>query len=144
MEWERGLDKSGFLVLVKNHSEPSPVSVSTSHAWSSFPGPHPVLEYDILPYDKDGIPSYFSRGVEKLNLRVLDIVLCSVVIFDRLAFYVAEDNSCPLPQDLGMAPWEDSTNDISHYLGMLDPWYERNVLGLMHLPPEVLCQVSGL
>ncbi|GAB1296261.1 Phosphoinositide 3-kinase regulatory subunit 5 [Apodemus speciosus] len=42
--------------------------------------------------------------------------------------------------DLGMAPWEDSTNDISHYLGMLDPWYERNVLGLMHLPPEVLCQ----
>lgn len=25
---------------------------------------------------------------------------------------------------------------------MLDPWYERNVLGLMHLPPEVLCQVS--
>jgi hypothetical protein len=43
-----------------------------------------------------------------------------------------------------MAPWEDSTNDISHYLGMLDPWYERNVLGLMHLPPEVLCQVNGL
>ncbi|XP_021550428.1 phosphoinositide 3-kinase regulatory subunit 5 isoform X5 [Neomonachus schauinslandi] len=34
----------------------------------------------------------------------------------------------------------ESTNDISHYLGMLDPWYERNVLGLMHLPPEVLCQ----
>lgn len=43
----------------------------------------------------------------------------------------------PLPQEL------ESTNDISHYLGMLDPWYERNVLGLMHLPPEVLCQVSG-
>lgn len=42
-----------------------------------------------------------------------------------------------------MAQWEESTNDISHYLGMLDPWYERNVLGLMHLPPEVLCQVSG-
>lgn len=41
-----------------------------------------------------------------------------------------------------MAPCEDSTNDISHYLGMLDPWYERNVLGLMHLPPEVLCQVG--
>ncbi|XP_045745827.2 phosphoinositide 3-kinase regulatory subunit 5 isoform X3 [Mirounga angustirostris] len=36
----------------------------------------------------------------------------------------------------------ESTNDISHYLGMLDPWYERNVLGLMHLPPEVLCQQS--
>ncbi|XP_075415251.1 phosphoinositide 3-kinase regulatory subunit 5 isoform X2 [Tenrec ecaudatus] len=41
---------------------------------------------------------------------------------------------------LGAVPWEESTNDISHYLGMLDPWYERNVLGLMHLPTEVLCQ----
>ncbi|KAM5273931.1 phosphoinositide 3-kinase regulatory subunit 5 isoform 2-T2 [Ctenodactylus gundi] len=46
----------------------------------------------------------------------------------------------PGPVEPGVAPWEDSTNDISHYLGMLDPWYERNVLGLMHLPPEVLCQ----
>ncbi|XP_006863480.1 PREDICTED: phosphoinositide 3-kinase regulatory subunit 5 isoform X2 [Chrysochloris asiatica] len=48
----------------------------------------------------------------------------------------------PSPTQLGSVPWEDSTNDISHYLGMLDPWYERNVLGLMHLPPEVLCQQS--
>ncbi|XP_058415712.1 phosphoinositide 3-kinase regulatory subunit 5 isoform X2 [Diceros bicornis minor] len=46
----------------------------------------------------------------------------------------------PSPAEQGTAPWEESTNDISHYLGMLDPWYERNVLGLMHLPPEVLCQ----
>ncbi|XP_062967524.1 phosphoinositide 3-kinase regulatory subunit 5 isoform X2 [Cynocephalus volans] len=46
----------------------------------------------------------------------------------------------PSPAELRTAPWEESTNDISHYLGMLDPWYERNVLGLMHLPPEVLCQ----
>ncbi|CAI9163045.1 unnamed protein product [Rangifer tarandus platyrhynchus] len=48
----------------------------------------------------------------------------------------------PSPAELGAAPWGESTNDISHYLGMLDPWYERNVLGLMHLPPEVLCQQS--
>ncbi|OWK14538.1 hypothetical protein Celaphus_00001019, partial [Cervus elaphus hippelaphus] len=48
----------------------------------------------------------------------------------------------PGPAELGAAPWGESTNDISHYLGMLDPWYERNVLGLMHLPPEVLCQQS--
>ncbi|XP_004684655.1 PREDICTED: phosphoinositide 3-kinase regulatory subunit 5 [Condylura cristata] len=46
----------------------------------------------------------------------------------------------PSPAELGTAPWAESTNDISYYLGMLDPWYERNVLGLMHLPPEVLCQ----
>uniref|UniRef100_A0A8C5ICA4 Phosphoinositide 3-kinase regulatory subunit 5 n=1 Tax=Junco hyemalis TaxID=40217 RepID=A0A8C5ICA4_JUNHY len=35
-----------------------------------------------------------------------------------------------------------STNDISHYLGLLDPWYERNVLGLMSLPMGVLCQCA--
>lgn len=38
---------------------------------------------------------------------------------------------------------ESSTNDISHYIGMLDPWYERNVLGLMNLPMDVLCQVRA-
>lgn len=40
-----------------------------------------------------------------------------------------------------MAGMEGSTNDISHYIGLLDPWYERNVLGLMKLPMDVLCQV---
>ncbi|XP_049622313.1 phosphoinositide 3-kinase regulatory subunit 5 [Suncus etruscus] len=46
------------------------------------------------------------------------------------------------PAELRTAPGAENTNDISYYLGMLDPWYERNVLGLMHLPPEVLCQQS--
>ncbi|XP_044939307.1 phosphoinositide 3-kinase regulatory subunit 5 isoform X3 [Mustela putorius furo] len=53
----------------------------------------------------------------------------------------------PLPTDSPKHPSPaelESTNDISHYLGMLDPWYERNVLGLMHLPPEVLCQQQSL
>ncbi|XP_032695701.1 phosphoinositide 3-kinase regulatory subunit 5 isoform X1 [Lontra canadensis] len=53
----------------------------------------------------------------------------------------------PLPTDSPRHPSPaelESTNDISHYLGMLDPWYERNVLGLMHLPPEVLCQQQSL
>ncbi|CAJ0926657.1 unnamed protein product [Ranitomeya imitator] len=44
-------------------------------------------------------------------------------------------------------PWdmtatEESTNDISHYIGMLDPWYKRNILGLMDLPTSVLSQSS--
>ncbi|XP_042303176.1 phosphoinositide 3-kinase regulatory subunit 5 [Sceloporus undulatus] len=43
---------------------------------------------------------------------------------------------------LSLAGMESSTNDISLYIGMLDPWYERNVLGLMHLPTDVLCQQS--
>nr|XP_060620467.1 phosphoinositide 3-kinase regulatory subunit 5 isoform X1 [Anolis sagrei ordinatus]XP_060620469.1 phosphoinositide 3-kinase regulatory subunit 5 isoform X1 [Anolis sagrei ordinatus] len=43
---------------------------------------------------------------------------------------------------LSLAGMESSTNDISLYIGMQDPWYERNVLGLMNLPIHVLCQQS--
>ncbi|XP_032995455.1 phosphoinositide 3-kinase regulatory subunit 5 [Lacerta agilis] len=45
--------------------------------------------------------------------------------------------------DPSLAGVESSTNDISAYIGMLDPWYERNVLGLMNLPTNVLCQQSA-
>ncbi|NWR24155.1 PIRK5 kinase, partial [Emberiza fucata] len=48
----------------------------------------------------------------------------------------------PRAQDPSLARTESSTNDISHYLGLLDPWYERNVLGLMSLPMGVLCQCA--
>ncbi|XP_077109648.1 phosphoinositide 3-kinase regulatory subunit 5 [Ranitomeya variabilis] len=45
-----------------------------------------------------------------------------------------------IPED--MTGTEESTNDISHYIGMLDPWYKRNILGLMDLPTSVLSQSS--
>ncbi|XP_044201695.1 phosphoinositide 3-kinase regulatory subunit 5 isoform X1 [Thunnus albacares] len=37
----------------------------------------------------------------------------------------------------------DSTNDIAHLLGMLDPWYERNTLTLLDLPTNVVCQQTS-
>ncbi|KAJ0032951.1 hypothetical protein NQD34_000058 [Periophthalmus magnuspinnatus] len=37
----------------------------------------------------------------------------------------------------------NSTNDIAHLLGMLDPWYERNTLSLLNLPPNVVCQQTS-
>ncbi|XP_053310108.1 phosphoinositide 3-kinase regulatory subunit 5 isoform X2 [Spea bombifrons] len=37
---------------------------------------------------------------------------------------------------------EESTNDISHYISMMDPWYQRNIQGLMDLSSPVLCQSS--
>ncbi|XP_008412779.1 phosphoinositide 3-kinase regulatory subunit 5 isoform X1 [Poecilia reticulata] len=47
-------------------------------------------------------------------------------------------------------PWDqnhtgtgDSTNDIAHLLGMLDPWYERNTLSLLKLPTSVVCQQTS-
>ncbi|XP_050837479.1 phosphoinositide 3-kinase regulatory subunit 5 isoform X2 [Serinus canaria] len=47
----------------------------------------------------------------------------------------------PRAQDPSPAGTESST-DICHYLGLLDPWYERNILGLMSLPMGVLCQCA--
>nr|XP_056710907.1 phosphoinositide 3-kinase regulatory subunit 5 [Euleptes europaea] len=44
--------------------------------------------------------------------------------------------------DPGLARMESSTNNISQYIGILDPWYGRNILGLMNLPPDVLCEQS--
>ncbi|XP_077380301.1 phosphoinositide 3-kinase regulatory subunit 5 isoform X2 [Festucalex cinctus] len=38
---------------------------------------------------------------------------------------------------------EDSTNDIAHLLGMLDPWYERNTLSLLKLPANIVCQQTS-
>ncbi|KAF3700557.1 Phosphoinositide 3-kinase regulatory subunit 5 [Channa argus] len=42
----------------------------------------------------------------------------------------------------GSAP-EDSTVDIAQMLGMLDPWYERNVLSLLSLSSDVICQTAS-
>ncbi|XP_070778965.1 phosphoinositide 3-kinase regulatory subunit 5-like [Enoplosus armatus] len=35
---------------------------------------------------------------------------------------------------------EHTTTDIAQMLGMIDPWYERNVLSLLSLSSDVLCQ----
>ncbi|XP_078125935.1 phosphoinositide 3-kinase regulatory subunit 5-like isoform X2 [Sander vitreus] len=37
---------------------------------------------------------------------------------------------------------EDSSTDIAQMLGMIDPWYERNVLSLLSLSSDVLCQTA--
>uniref|UniRef100_H3D9B0 Phosphoinositide 3-kinase regulatory subunit 5 n=1 Tax=Tetraodon nigroviridis TaxID=99883 RepID=H3D9B0_TETNG len=51
----------------------------------------------------------------------------------------------------GGAVWNDlvstgageSTNDIAHLLGMLDPWYERNTLSLLNLPTNIVCKQTS-
>lgn len=46
-----------------------------------------------------------------------------------------------MTQDLQLASAGESTNDIGHFLGMLDPWYERNTLSLLDLPANIVCKV---
>ncbi|XP_047435083.1 phosphoinositide 3-kinase regulatory subunit 5 isoform X2 [Mugil cephalus] len=47
------------------------------------------------------------------------------------------------PIDVNHMSTGDSTNDIAHLLGMLDPWYERNTLSLLKLPTNVVCQQTS-
>ncbi|XP_008314996.1 phosphoinositide 3-kinase regulatory subunit 5 isoform X2 [Cynoglossus semilaevis] len=48
-----------------------------------------------------------------------------------------------LPNGLSPTSSGESTNDIAHLLGMLDPWYERNTLSLLTLPASVVCQQTS-
>lgn len=45
-------------------------------------------------------------------------------------------------QDLQRTSAGESTSDIAHLLGMLDPWYERNTLSLLDLPANIVCKVQ--
>ncbi|XP_047214654.1 phosphoinositide 3-kinase regulatory subunit 5-like [Girardinichthys multiradiatus] len=45
-------------------------------------------------------------------------------------------------QELNGQEVEDSTTDIAEMLGLIDPWYERNVLNLLSLSSEVLCEAA--
>ncbi|NXX83515.1 PIRK5 kinase, partial [Urocolius indicus] len=129
----------------------------------------PFLSYDddakvstlrVVVFGSDRISGKVARAYSKLRLKESACPLLTRY-FKLQFYYVPVKRSClaplaPLahpssssgdPQlrvaaqlDPALAGMESSTNDISHYIGMLDPWYERNVLGLMNLPMGVLCQ----
>ncbi|XP_014815614.1 PREDICTED: phosphoinositide 3-kinase regulatory subunit 5 isoform X3 [Calidris pugnax] len=129
----------------------------------------PFLSYDedakvatlrIVVFGSDRISGKVARAYS--NLRLKESTCPSLTRYFKLQFfYVPVKRSCLAPSaplmhpspslgdpqlrasaqaDPTLAGKESSTNDISHYIGMLDPWYERNVLGLMNLPMDVLCQ----
>ncbi|XP_051491147.1 phosphoinositide 3-kinase regulatory subunit 5 [Apus apus] len=129
----------------------------------------PFLSYDegtkvatlrVVVFGSDRISGKVARAYS--NLRLKESTCPSLTRYFKLQFfYVPVKRSFLTPSALLIHPslslgdpqfrpsahvdstlvgMESSTNDISHYIGMLDPWYERNVLGLMNLPMDVLCQ----
>ncbi|XP_010147198.1 PREDICTED: phosphoinositide 3-kinase regulatory subunit 5 [Eurypyga helias] len=129
----------------------------------------PFLSYDedakvstlrVVVFGSDRISGKVARAYS--NLRLKESTCPSLTRYFKLQFfYVPVKRSCLAPStplmhppsspgdpqlrasaqvDFTVTRMESSTNDISHYIGMLDPWYERNVLGLMNLPMDVLCQ----
>ncbi|NXP42554.1 PIRK5 kinase, partial [Leiothrix lutea] len=130
----------------------------------------PFLSYDedakvgtlrVVVFGSDRISGKVARAYSDLRLK--ESSCPSLTRYFRLLFfYVPVKRSCAAPstpqmhhhpspalgdpparaQEPSVAGMEGSTNDISHYIGLLDPWYERNVLGLMNLPMDVLCQCA--
>ncbi|XP_016158121.1 PREDICTED: phosphoinositide 3-kinase regulatory subunit 5 [Ficedula albicollis] len=115
----------------------------------------------VVVFGSDRISGKVARAYSDLRLK--ESSCPSLTRYFRLQFfYVPVKRSCVAPstpqmhhhpspspgepssraQDPSLAGMENSTNDISHYIGLLDPWYERNVLGLMNLPMDVLCQCA--
>ncbi|XP_069728413.1 phosphoinositide 3-kinase regulatory subunit 5 isoform X1 [Phaenicophaeus curvirostris] len=116
----------------------------------------------VVVFGSDRISGKVARAYS--NLRLKESTCPSLTRYFKLQFfYVPVKRNCLAPSiplmhpspslgdpqlrvsaqavgDPTLAGMESSTNDISHYIGMLDPWYERNVLGLMNLPMDVLCQ----
>ncbi|XP_029944446.1 phosphoinositide 3-kinase regulatory subunit 5-like isoform X2 [Salarias fasciatus] len=45
--------------------------------------------------------------------------------------------------ELNGVTMEDSTTEIAQMVGLMDPWYERNVLSLLSLSSDVLCQTAS-
>ncbi|NXD30049.1 PIRK5 kinase, partial [Spelaeornis formosus] len=132
----------------------------------------PFLSYDednkvatlrVVVFGSDRISGKVARAYSDLRLK--ESSCPSLTRYFRLRFfYVPVKRSCVAPStpqlhhqppaapgepsprvqvgDPSLAGMESSTTDISHYIGLLDPWYERNVLGLMDLPMGVLCQCA--
>uniref|UniRef100_A0A8C0EB31 Phosphoinositide 3-kinase regulatory subunit 5 n=1 Tax=Bubo bubo TaxID=30461 RepID=A0A8C0EB31_BUBBB len=118
----------------------------------------------VVVFGSDRISGKVARAYS--NLRLKESTCPSLTRYFKLQFfYIPVKRSCLAPSaplmhpspslgdpqlrasgrlmgalDPTLAGKQSSTNDISHYIGMLDPWYERNILGLMNLPMDVLCQ----
>ncbi|NWI02434.1 PIRK5 kinase, partial [Tichodroma muraria] len=138
-----------------------PRSLPLRRAESLYDEDAKVATLRVVVFGSDRISGKVARAYGDLRLK--ESSCPSLTRYFRLQFfYVPVKRSCGAPstpqmhhhpsaslgdpppraQDPSLAGTESSTNDISHYLGLLDPWYERNVLGLMNLPMGVLCQCA--
>ncbi|KAG7486931.1 phosphoinositide 3-kinase regulatory subunit 5 [Solea senegalensis] len=106
----------------------------------------------VVVFGADHVAGKVARAYNSLRRKESACPRLSRVF--KLQFYfvpVRRDSSSPLvpagspkraslPNVLGTG---DSTNDIAHLLGMLDPWYERNTLSLLNLPANIVCQQTS-
>ncbi|XP_029480442.2 phosphoinositide 3-kinase regulatory subunit 5-like [Oncorhynchus nerka] len=111
----------------------------------------------VVVFGADHVAGKVARAYS--NLRQRENACPSLSRAFRLQFFfvpVKRDGvvRCPSPggqlasprrgsTELNNLGTEDSTNDIARFIGMLDPWYERNTLSLLSLPASVVCQQTS-
>uniref|UniRef100_A0A8C7SQ96 Phosphoinositide 3-kinase regulatory subunit 5 n=1 Tax=Oncorhynchus mykiss TaxID=8022 RepID=A0A8C7SQ96_ONCMY len=110
----------------------------------------------VVVFGADHVAGKVARAYS--NLRQRENACPSLSRAFRLQFFfvpVKRDGvvRCPSPGGQSASPrrgstlnnlgTEDSTNDIARFIGMLDPWYERNTLSLLSLPASVVCQQTS-
>lgn len=129
------------------------------------------LQFYFVPVKRDsaGVPASFGSPaaavaaaaaaataaavVQTGALKGTTLSNVSVYVCEYICMYVLQKQArsdqfhwrlllCCSSQGIHTMTSGDSTNDIAHLLGMLDPWYERNTLSLLNLPPNVVCQVQ--
>ncbi|XP_055013705.1 phosphoinositide 3-kinase regulatory subunit 5 isoform X2 [Boleophthalmus pectinirostris] len=106
----------------------------------------------VVVFGADHVAGKVARAYSSLRMR--ESACPHLTREFKLQFYfvpvkrdIATQNGCekgtPPSHDATLMGTGNSTNDIAHLLGMLDPWYERNTLSLLNLPPNVVCQQTS-
>ncbi|KAI1896796.1 hypothetical protein AGOR_G00098500 [Albula goreensis] len=121
-----------------------------------------AAELRVVVFGADHIAGKVARAYS--NLRLQESACPRLTRLFRLQFFfvpVRRGSGCPIApsvpspappstsplrtgnMELNAPCSEDSTNDIARFIGILDPWYERNMLSLLNLPVSVLCQQTS-
>ncbi|TRY56347.1 hypothetical protein DNTS_034960, partial [Danionella cerebrum] len=96
-------------------------------------GPAAATLLRIVAFGADHVAGKVARAYNSLQKRERDCPHLTKAF--RMKFFFVPD--------LSVNGMEDSTNDIANLLGMLDPWYERNIRSLIELPVNVVCQQTS-
>uniref|UniRef100_A0A4W3JXX7 Phosphoinositide 3-kinase regulatory subunit 5 n=1 Tax=Callorhinchus milii TaxID=7868 RepID=A0A4W3JXX7_CALMI len=113
----------------------------------SFEDETKIMTLRVVVFGTDRMLGKVARAYS--NLRIQESKSPFLTKYFKMQFFhiPLKENIPRVPVSLSSAPDNQRRSSIhndriAQYLGMLDPWYQRNVLDLLNLPTDLLCQVS--
>ncbi|XP_007886655.1 phosphoinositide 3-kinase regulatory subunit 5 isoform X2 [Callorhinchus milii] len=121
----------------------------------SFEDETKIMTLRVVVFGTDRMLGKVARAYS--NLRIQESKSPFLTKYFKMQFFhiPLKENIPRVPVSLSSAPdnqrrssiqqdcedaGKNSNDRIAQYLGMLDPWYQRNVLDLLNLPTDLLCQ----